>query len=66
MIQNIKNLWKEIDNKTAFIEMAAKDLNRSPNTLHNHWFARFWQVPEEHQSRVVELLQRTIKKQSKP
>jgi hypothetical protein len=66
MIENIQKLWKKLDNKTEFIKLVAEDLDRSPNTLHNHWFARFWQVPEEHQPRVVELLQNTIKNQKQP
>jgi len=65
MIENIKKLWKQIDNKTNFIVMAANDLDKSPNTLRHHWFSNsgFWSVPEEHQPRVIELLQNTIKEQ---
>ena len=65
--QNIKNLWAKLPNdgsKTEFIKVVAEDLGKSPNTLHNHWFARFWQIPEKHQDRVIELLQNTIRKNS--
>lgn len=64
MIENIKSLWQQIENKTKFMEMAAEDLGRSPLTLRQHWFAHFWSIPEEHQPRVVELLQNAIKEQN--
>lgn len=62
-IDNIKNLWQEINNKTNFIIAVAHDLDRSPNTLHNHWFARFWQVPEEKQDEVIKYMQTWIRNQ---
>lgn len=63
MIENIKNLYTQVDKKTKFIEMVADDLEKSPLTLRNHWFSAFWSIPDEHQERVVELLQNTIKNQ---
>ena len=62
-IDNIQNLWHQLYNKTEFIKLVAKELDRSPNTLHNHWFARFWQVPREFEDRVIQLLQNTIEHQ---
>ena len=64
MIENIKNLWKEIDNKTKFIKAFSEHIKRSPNTLHNHWFARFWLVPKEHQEEVVKYMQKYIRLQN--
>ena len=65
MIENIQNLFSELNNKTKFIKEAADDLNKSPNTLRHHWFSNsgFWSIPEEYQPRVVELLQNKIKEQ---
>lgn len=65
-INNIKQLYGQLKHgtKTSFIELVAFDLVKSPLTIHNHWFARFWQVPEEHQDRVIELLQNTLKLQN--
>ena len=63
LIDNIKNLWDLIDYKTGFIELCAKELDRSPNTIHNHWFARFWQVPTDMQIPVIKLMQKTINNQ---
>lgn len=64
---NIKDLWSKLEHgsKTTFIELVAFDLGKSPNTLHNHWFARWWQIPEEFKDRVIELLQKTIAQQNK-
>ena len=62
-IDNIQTLWQQLHNKTEFIKLVAKDLDRSPNTIHNHWFARFWQVPKGCEDRVIVLLQNTIKQQ---
>ncbi len=64
MIENIQELYAQINHKTNFIKMAAKDLGKSPLTLRAHWFGLFWAIPEHHQPRVVELLQNTIKKQN--
>ena len=63
LMDNIKELWSLINYKTGFIEMCAKELDRSPNTLHNHWFARFWQIPIDMQVPVIELMQKTINNQ---
>ena len=66
-IDNIKNLWSQLSNngaKTEFTLLVAEDLKKSPNTLRNHWFSVFWQIPEKHQDRVIELLQNTIRKNS--
>lgn len=66
MIENIKKLYSQVDYKTGFIEDVADALGKSPNTLRHHWFARsgFWSIPEEHQPKVVEMLQSQIKKQN--
>jgi hypothetical protein len=63
LIDNIRDLWKQINYKTGFIELCAKELDRSPNTIHNHWFARFWQVPADMQIPVIKLMQKTINNQ---
>ncbi len=62
MIENIKTLFHQLDNKTDFILLASEDLGKSPNTLRHHWLSKsgFWRVPEEYQPRLVELLQNTL------
>ncbi len=43
-IDNIKQLWEQIDSKTDFMILTANDLNKKPNTLRTHWFSKsgFW------------------------
>jgi hypothetical protein len=63
-IENIKNLWNEIDYKTGFIVVASEEFKRSKNTLHNHWFARWFSIPETEQDNVVKFMQNYIKNQN--
>jgi len=62
-IDNIQNLYHQLYNKTEFVKLVAVELDRSPNTLAHHWFARFWQIPREFEDRVILLLQNTISQQ---
>jgi hypothetical protein len=62
-IEQIKNLYSQIEKKVKFIEFVAEKVERSPKTLRNHWFAEFWSVPVEHQEQVIKLLKETISKQ---
>ena len=60
MTQNIKDLFRNVKNKTEFIELLSKEFDRKPASIRNNWFASFYSIPQEHEERVVELLQRTI------
>ena len=64
MIENIKSLWKDIDYKTGFIIKFSQHIKRSPKTLHNHWFAMYWVVPENKQKETVEFMQNYIRLQN--
>jgi len=64
MRQNIKQLFKSVDNKTEFVELLSKEFNRKPASIRNNWFSAFYSIPQEHEARVVELLQRTIAAQN--
>lgn len=64
-IDNIKNLWGQIGNKTDFIKEFAPVVGRSPSTLHNHWFARFWTVPIEFQDQTIKYMQNYIRNKTK-
>jgi len=44
--EQIKLLYKHVGRRVTFIEAAAVEFDRSVNTLINHWFAKFWQVPK--------------------
>ncbi len=63
MIDNIKKLYAKVEDKQKFIEVAAQEFGKEPNTLQNHWFVRFFSVPKKYQARVLELLQKTIRTQ---
>ena len=64
MIENIKNLYGQINQKTKFIGEVAADLGKNPQYVRSHWFSSFWTIPEIYQGRVVELLQNKIKAQN--
>lgn len=66
MIDQIKELYAQIDHKTQFIANLAEKLGKSPQSLRVHWFAQFWSIPEEYQPKVVKFLKYTIKEQKHP
>lgn len=59
-MKNIKKLYEKINHKNRLIKMVAKDLGLSAAYVRNHWFSNFWIIPEKHQARVIELMQRAI------
>lgn len=63
-IDNIKTLWKQINSKTKFIIEFSKSINRSTNTLHNHWFARFWAIPKPLEDETIYYMQNYIMNQN--
>lgn len=62
-IDNIKNLFKQIKDKKAFVIEVAKLTGLSPVTIRNTWLAQFWVVREEFQDQIIEMLQTAIKNQ---
>lgn len=64
MIENIKQLYKEVEGKNKFIGVVANEFNLKPTSIRTHWFGNFWSIPESKQSKVVELLQNQIKNQN--
>ncbi len=63
LIDEIKDLYSKVSKKTKFIILASVELEKSALTLRHHWFGQFWSIPEEHQSKVKELLELTIENQ---
>ncbi|MEC4049778.1 hypothetical protein OX284_010095 [Flavobacterium sp. SUN046] len=63
-IDEIKDLYSQVKEKTKFIINVSPLIGRAPKTLRNHWFSEFWSIPKEHQPRVKELLETTIKNQA--
>ena len=64
MNQNIKQLYNQIDNKFDFILLLSKEFKVKPNSIRNNWFSSYYSIPEKHESRVVEILQQTIRQQN--
>jgi hypothetical protein len=64
MKQNIKELFNQIDNKFDFILLLSKEFKVKPNSIRNNWFSSYYSIPEKHESRVVEILQQTIRQQN--
>jgi len=63
MLDEIKELYAQIYEKTKFISLVAANLGKQPRSLRNHWFGSFWAIPADYQPKVVELLKKTIKQQ---
>ena len=64
MKQNIKELFNQIDNKFDFILLLSKEFKVKPNSIRTNWFSTYYSIPEKHESRVVEILQQTIRQQN--
>lgn len=62
--ETIQSLYQKINDKSQFIKDVAKDLDKKPGSLQNHWFSRFFSVPESHEDRVIEMLEDAIEKQN--
>tara|TARA_B100000780_G_C20855539_1_gene340058 strand:+ start:152 stop:379 length:228 start_codon:yes stop_codon:yes gene_type:complete len=65
MPQNIKDLFKQVENKYDFILLLSKEFNVKPNSIRNNWFASYYSIPEKYEDRVIKLLQNKIRLQNK-
>ena len=64
MNHNIKHLFDQIDNKLDLISLLSNEFKVKPNSIRNNWFSSYYSIPEKHESRVVEILQQTIRQQN--
>ena len=64
MNKNIKHLFNQIENKKEFILLLSNEFKVKPNSIRNNWFSSYYSIPEKHESRVVEILQQTIRQQN--
>ena len=62
-IDNIKDLYSQIKQKTNYMIELATHLDKSPNSLRVHWFGNFWSIPSHHQDEVIIFTQKYIKNQ---
>jgi len=64
MNQNIKQLFNQIDNKFDFIILLSNEFKVKPNSIRTNWFSTYYSIPQKHESRVLEILQNTIRQQN--
>lgn len=64
MIQNIKNLYSEINNQKEFCLLLSKEFELKPNSIRTNWLSTYYSVPDKYQARVIEILQKTINQQN--
>jgi len=63
MKQNIKDLYKELENKKDFVLLCSDEFNIKPSSVQCNWFSKYWSIPDKHLDRVLELLQNYFKQQ---
>jgi|TARA_R110002096_G_scaffold380852_3_gene574734 hypothetical protein len=58
MYQNsIKREYKKATNKKELTKKVAEYFGMNPRSVQCNWFSGFYQVPEKHQGKVVDLMQ---------
>lgn len=64
-IDNIKDLYSQINKKTKFIGEVAKELDLNPQYVRGHYFSSFWTIPDDKQDTIISMLQNKIAEQNK-
>lgn len=64
MIENIKTLYQQIDDRRAVVVSIAEEFGLKPISVANNWFGSYWAIPDRHQERVAEILQNAIRIQN--
>jgi len=62
-IKNIRNLYEQISKKEKFILMLENDLKLDYDFLKLNYFRNGFNIPDNHQDRIIDLLQKTIRLQ---
>jgi hypothetical protein len=64
-IDNIKNLFEEVEDKKDFIERVSKEFNIAKSTARTGWFTRF-EIPKRYniQDNLISFMQKYIFKQN--
>ena len=57
MMENIKKLYKEIEDKKGLICAIAKEFKMREVSVRSNWFCRFWTIPEYRIDRTIEIMQ---------
>lgn len=64
-MQDIRDLYSQLDHKTNFTIIAGQYFERSPQYLRVHWFGNFWNIPKGFQKPLKRLLMEAVKEQRK-
>lgn len=57
---NHKKLFDQLHDKKGFIKLISHEFGLKPLSIRNNWFAGYYAIPDQYQSRVIELLQNAI------
>ncbi len=57
---NIKNLYSQITDKKSFINECANHFRIKPISVKNNWFSSMFNVPDEHEATLIQMMQRQI------
>lgn len=52
-IDVVKDLYKNVGRKVDYMTALADHMGLSPLTLNNHWFCRFWSIPDDKIEEVI-------------
>ncbi len=63
--KKIKELWGQVEYKRAIVEKLCNEFGLKPKAMNNNWFcdSGYWAVTISRRSRVIEVLEETIKNQ---
>ena len=64
MIDNIENMWEQINPKRPFLKVFSEHTGNKVSTLKSNWFSTF-AIPEDKQADTVDFMQKYIAAQNK-
>lgn len=65
MIENLKELVRQMDNKSDFAKVVSDYFKIKQTSVINHWLGSGWDIPEQYKPKVVDLAQRMLSEQIK-
>lgn len=64
LMDNIQEMYKQIDRKNDLFTAIAKEFKMSPISIKTNWFSSLWAIPEDKQTKVIEIMQKSILEQN--
>lgn len=59
MIEQIKEAFQLVPNKTALYETLHKEFGTKSESIRRNWFIK-WELPKKHEERVLEIMNELI------